>query len=587
LLLVVGCCKLLLVVSTQRDYQFDFQKQTITTGDHYSRFPTFTEEFETDQLIARTTQKHPIASDTVKQLWGSVPLFIGDLDLAARRPVVQGHLKDIAIRYLRHINEGQIREFEWFGLRQLLPSKFFSGILFRDHGGLRTHGLNSAFAEPEWIDGDIHWELPWSGEEARPGALTRDAVQYGREIYGRVVDVFPSDVSVTGPGKVVFVVEKDSWATVSVFKGRIRLPIEDPFGEQIINPDDGVTFTPNGLVRALNVTGKPIRGPQRCFGKWNYQLGLGGEWCIIRAGGSELDEIGDWEARSILDAEPVRAAQDDGLIVVNRLSMLRLIRPTAAAAQVSDEVAVPDKGEFLPGYLQKLIEPQSRPPSDVPPGASADIDDATTVGVKVDMQHGPANTVLWTAGADLDKDVIHWTDGPVVSSMRLTTGFLKFGEGDKSTRLGPPATRGGGAIRLPTPPERSDMFLVSGRTSGGCTETEFLLPGVDCTIKVASECFDVDTFMDYFCEFVENCISTGDPFAGGTNPIVSTCTTGTLTYEKGLLLSGPDCTIIQSRGGARCDDVPVLNWNPVTFGRVSPTDGDSAPGGLGRDDSLP
>lgn len=560
------------VTTTLRDYQFEVEAEgTFTAGDNYRRFPTASETFQTRTLIDPIDE---IVTNTTVQLWSALQLFTNDLGASTNADLVRAHSKDIARRYLTNRQESKSTEFEWIGLpsRQgtgttFRPSKLFSGVFIRSHGTLRTLGVNSVISEPRWVDGHIEWELSWKAEEARPGALTQDAVPHGRELYAvlraRVGGSPGEEGEDSCEGRVVNHVQPDRFGIVQILKGVVV--------------GSGVAWSGVGFVTAVNATGGPIRLNRRVFCKWNYQLATGGLWCIVSVHGSpEGDDLADWEALCISDGIPVKRSDDPGLIILNRRSMLRLIRPRT---EEDEEQSQGEEGE----------EPNTSDQDDQKK-------DPCVVAIVQDIQHGPPGTLLWTGTGDNvggeqenETKTIYWTDGPTVKTIRLSSGILNLGTGPRASQLLTPSSGRGIKFRLPPPPNRSDAYLVSKGTAGACTETDWFGPGANCTIRAATECFDPGQFFtDYFCQMVDNCNEFGSPWGSSADPLEllgsptgTDCAVREYEFQKGLLVAGGGCSQPSgSSGGASCPDISIRHWNPcrdVPDDPVSPGEEDGGP----------
>lgn len=255
---------------------------TLTPGDHYRRYPVLQSLFKTDELLEEPN--YAIAKGTTVQLYSAIQAFYGEDGEIAFEDVVKAHAKQLALQWLRFQDETVAREFEWIGLQAFRPSRLFAGVLYHHHGQFRTVGLNSRTGQPSWIDGIIEWELRWTGEEARKGALTRDTSPHGREIYGTLRGIWPKPPAVDpddeDPPAPATAVEDGHYGIIDVQHGATNQPDASP-GSQEAPPPPSVSWETVGAVVALNSTGAAISFQQRVFGKFNYQLGVGGQWCMV------------------------------------------------------------------------------------------------------------------------------------------------------------------------------------------------------------------------------------------------------------------------------------------------------------------
>lgn len=468
--------------------------------------------------------KGRVIADLEHTLWTTIPAVWNDRGQWVNEQLVKRHAENIAGRYANRMAriDGKRLEYEFMGVVPVSPYSWYNSVRFSDEGaGITTETYDSdALTAPNSRSPGLSWD----GEQSRHGPpSTRARAPYGREGYG-VLRVGTAGSPGENGDKAVL--EPNLFGLVELQAGRLSPIGVDWFGSQ--------------QVLAVNGTGRPIRLNRRVYMKWNYQLGTLGAWVIVATGGDEGGEP-DWTEACIRDCIHVeRGLLDPGLVTVNKRRMLRICKD---ADQKEDESA------------ERVI---------------------------VDYQWGPTGSVLWTGSSSEDSGTIHWTTGPQLTNVYLD-GWLKFTKTGRTTSpgipaetqswLGPPKQNQNTKIRLPGRPNRSHAYLIAAASSGGCTELGWHGPGLDCSLQVADQCFDVDDFLDnYFCAMVYYCTLyyTGDPIDPHTAYVADECTERTLTWSNGLLsnvIPAPaGCRLPSQKFGVDCSDVPDKQYNPCEDG---------------------
>lgn len=412
-------------------------------------------------------------------VWSSIPEFVAD-DGTSRYGTADGMftkegfdniLKSRARTYLRRqIALQRQTSWEFIGAWKILPWSRWGSVVYRDTGG----GLTTTIVSTEL---DLNeqvgkWEVQ-KDETSPPDEI--DQQPYGRELYCSVGRPFGLSAGADADCDTIL---PDQMCHVAAYSGHLT-PTVSPNATS-------VTWQLRRALVAVNATGRPVKVGRFGFAKWNYQIGVGGIWCLVSADGTK------WEASCDVKGKETFSIEDPGLIKVNRRAMLRLLDLTK----------------------QGCPSPQA---------------------IGIDFQEGPPNTVLWTAP---DK-TIYWTDSPILKNVTLAGSHLKFKKGlqEEVWLSGPKFTEKaelGHRILLPAIPPRSDAIVIAENTGpSNTTQLGWFGPGLNSEVSTLSSYM----ILENFAQWMQNVADYGSPIPPGED-----WPNQTITFRSGILMAASDST---------------------------------------------
>ena len=424
----------------QADYQFynDPTEESRSSGDMVSRYPVYQKRFSTlDLLRDEDLDGKDIAEGTEDIVWGTVPNLIGDREERANPEEVDADLEAVATKYLQ-ARARLHRGWTWIysGVAHpFFPNSHFTAVGYADIGGVFRCQVKIGDDLPVEWDGA---ELVFNAELSRNQSPSyRDPVPYGRELYGVVLNKFPKSERENEP-----ILDGEA-ALVDLQSGHRML---DDEGQLV-----GVTWERRFDVVALNGSGGVLLPDMRVFGRWNYQIGVSGEWVIVAARG------GEYTNECLVAPTQFDRLKDPTRIVLDKRSMIKLVLPDGENPE-----------------------------------------DPRRIGIS--FFSGPPNSVLRTPGAESAQPIV-WDTCPTLEAINVNCQIKIGGQQVVPTdvseqaqaqiaRNEPDVTwidqsrHGAIKVRLPEPPMRSDQFLVSGPTQGQKTELEWAGPGLTGELTV-------------------------------------------------------------------------------------------------------
>lgn len=503
--------------------------RTLTAQDFVNDFPGRYIDYKSESLVPSLSSNATIIEGTMKHVWGTLPIIVGDdNEIFSRREIYQQG-KKLATETVESLTLFQrFRGWTFSGIWPFFRTgPVFSGIAYYDLGdGLKTR----LFTRPLHFDSDIdlehynesshkgkHPDEDWVG----PPDVQRHRQPHYREGYGIIVPhpsltrtcylppVTKKDIEKPFKGKSTFRgVGPGCSAEVILLAGKIgnyenqHCGIEGSSDPPYIQSVKGQMWYGVARVTAFNVTDEWLDFGKRVMLRWNPQPGPCGVWQMISTERKSFD----------VQAECVRYAYEPpaaywrrrrpDLITVRRDSSLRLVSRVNPHKNICEAII-----DIAPGPSKTIY--QSRSPSEVP----------------------------------------RWVHEPEVSGSMKVGRWLKFNPGGYGAEswIGPP-TNGSTKFRLPHPTNlNSGAYLIAGGVSGNCVQTEWFGGGIDATISFnyaieGSSCVT---------EF--NCIG--------------------LNFENGLLVSisgdhSGGGSMWPSQGGAYCGDYKEPDYNPCQYQQV-------------------
>jgi len=523
------------VIAHARDYQWwrsaetnKPQTGTLTATDNYQRWPMYRRSVRVRDIGG--IQPKRIVPNTEHVVWAPYHVLTDDSGAIIDQDGVDEALTRFAKQHTNKIGPGmRWRDAEFSGAWPMRAGLWYTAGAWYDHGdGLKTR----MWATPHEIGPEFDESIPsWEQKYAQTGlpVTTRETKPHARDLYGTVIDGIGSSGDRTGS-----VIEADGWCVVAAMSGHVAAP--------------RVKWIQREPVRAINATGQAIPIGSRVFGRWNYQLGVGGEWVIVATGSSAVSMI----CAACMPLTHVTECESlSGAITLRKNSMLRLLKAQAAGD----------------------VREDSPPPSPA-----------------IDFSQGPKGTVLWTGDPDVfsdtSRDTIYWTRDPSMNTITTKKGFrIKDGSGE----LWLMASGGKQKFKFPSKPNRSHQYLIAGSVGGDCVTGAWFGPGLDCTVHVPYE-ITVDIYNDTFadcecwCSCGESCYEEGDEGYVGEGvegncycdcscschvdvTVDSVATVDveyhTLQFSNGLLVgSTTGCKPPSESKGGSCDEPKFNHWNP-------------------------